>query len=359
MPEHVPQRVAALEGKQNQLGSSQQGPLRAPAVSGLKYENLAKEDRAIAERLERLRQDTKPKSLPSLSEMESRLAALKNDPVKHVPSTQEMEDRLAVLQGRSPPSKMPAPVHQPLDSRAQAEKVDDLLTQLTEEVAIDENYNPGAPSEVVSPHSLNDLSRGNEGSDWKSCAADLDPKRLEEEKNKLLAEAAIELREENTRQEKILEVAKRLAVLQGKDPNTVTLKDYTLPDSDEELDEEAIQRVLQQLSEEAALDEASVLNIPLDETSSAAPSEQNRSRKVKFKVPVPAVVARRPAEVTEAPNSDEEELPWCCICNENASLRCHDCDDDLYCQRCFREGHDEFDRKEHQTSSYRPPRKRR
>lgn len=42
---------------------------------------------------------------------------------------------------------------------------------------------------------------------------------LEEEKSRLLAEAAVELREENTRQERILALAKRLAVLQGQDPS--------------------------------------------------------------------------------------------------------------------------------------------
>lgn len=41
---------------------------------------------------------------------------------------------------------------------------------------------------------------------------------LEDEKSRLLAEAAVELQEENTRQERILAVAKRLAVLQGRDP---------------------------------------------------------------------------------------------------------------------------------------------
>uniref|UniRef100_A0A8C0GWP6 Zinc finger FYVE-type containing 19 n=1 Tax=Chelonoidis abingdonii TaxID=106734 RepID=A0A8C0GWP6_CHEAB len=324
-PENYKKRVAALEAKQNQLTGLQKGPVKPQGGAGSRYQGLSKEDRAIAERLERLKEETKPKSIPSQAEIESRLAALKDDPRKPIPSTQEMEDRLAALQGRALPSKTPRPVHQPPDTRTQVQQSDDLLTQLAEEVAIDESYSPGT---------LNDLNRRSEGG---ISTADLDPKQLEEEKNKLLAEAAAELREENTREEKILEVAKKLAALRGQDPEKVTLEDYKLPDSDEELtEEEAIQRVLKQLTEEAALDEASGFNIPIQ-------------------APTATASAKKSIPIAKAEDSDEEELPWCCICNEDATLRCHDCDDDLYCQRCFREGHDEFDRKEHCTSSYHPP----
>ncbi|NXW42436.1 ANCHR regulator, partial [Nyctiprogne leucopyga] len=342
-PENYKKRVAAFEAKQNQLKEQQKAAAKPAGQAGSRYQGLSKEDRAIAERLERLREERKPKAIPTQAEIEARLAALKEDCRGPVPSAQEMEDRLAVLQGREPPSQAPRPVHQPPDTRSLVQQTDDLLTQLSEEVAIDEHYRPRVQPQAVSSQSLNDLNRESEDG---VCPANLDPKQLEEEKSKLLAEAAAELREENTRQEKILQVAKRLAALRGEDPEKVTLETYKLPDSDEEVaEEEAIRRVLKQLTEEAALDEASGFNIPPDETTQPGPSQQNLHKKVKQKTP--ATTALGSADV-----SDEDELPWCCICNEDATLRCHGCDGDLYCQRCFREGHDEFDLKDHHTSRY-------
>ncbi|NXN42386.1 ANCHR regulator, partial [Rhinoptilus africanus] len=342
-PENYKKRVAAFEAQQKQLKEQKKASTKPPGQAASRYQGLSKEDRAIAERLERLREERKPKSIPTQAEIEARLAALKEDCRGPVPSTREMEDRLAVLQGRDPPSQAPRPVHQPPDTRSLVQQTDDLLTQLSEEVAIDEHYRPRVQAEAVSGQRLNDLNRESEDC---VCPANLDPKQLEEEKNKLLVEAAAELREENTRQEKILQVAKRLAALRGEDPEKVTLETYKLPDSDEEVaEEEAIRRVLKQLTEEAALDEASGFNIPLDQTTQPRASQQNLRKKAKQKTPTTTALVK-------ADDSDEDELPWCCICNEDATLRCHGCDGDLYCQRCFREGHDEFDLKDHHTSRY-------
>ncbi|NXR11020.1 ANCHR regulator, partial [Semnornis frantzii] len=327
-PENYKKRVAAFEAKQNQMKEQQKASTKPTGQTGSGYMGLSKEDRAIAERLERLREERKPKSVPTQAEIEARLAALKEDCWRPVPSTQEMEDRLAVLQGRDPPSQAPRPVHQPPDTRSLVQQTDDLLTQLSEEVAIDEHYRPRVQPQATSSQSLNDLNQDSEDS---VCPANLDLKQLEEEKNKLLAEAAAELREDNTRQEKILQVARRLAALKGEDPEKVTLEMYQLPDSDEEVaEEEAIRRVLKQLTEEAALDEASGFNIPPDQTTQPGYSLQNLPKKANQKSQTPTATA-----LARADDSDEDELPWCCICNEDATLRCHGCDGDLYCQRCF------------------------
>uniref|UniRef100_A0A8C5LE31 Abscission/NoCut checkpoint regulator n=1 Tax=Jaculus jaculus TaxID=51337 RepID=A0A8C5LE31_JACJA len=312
-PQNYKKRVEALEAKQKPSTSRSQG--------------LSEQDQVIADRLARLRQENKPKSLPSQAEIEARLAALKEELQGSIPSTEEMEARLAALQDRVPSFHTPRPAYQAPDTRTQAQQTQDLLTQLEAEEAIDKCQKQRVAS------LQNDLNQGgvrNQRTNAQGQAS----LSLEEEKNRLLAEAAVELREENTRQEQILALAKRLAILQGQDPNRVKFQDYHLPDSDVDEDEE-IQRVIQQLTEEAVLDEASGFNIPVEP---AAPSQA------------------QPCRARTKTQAEEDELPWCCICNEDAILRCSGCDGDLYCARCFRDGHVNFELKEHQTCVYHPPR---
>ncbi|XP_047594578.1 abscission/NoCut checkpoint regulator isoform X4 [Lutra lutra] len=303
-PQNYKKRVAALEAKQKPSTPQSQG--------------LIHQDQVIAERLARLRQQNKPKSVASQAEIEARLAALRDEPRGSILSTQEMEARLAALQGRVPPSQIPQLAHQTPDTRTQAQQAQDLLTEMAAQVAIDESCQQGGPAASVQ-NDLNQRGPGGQSTNSKGETT----WSLEEAKSRLLAEAAVELREENTRQERILALAKRLAVLRGEDPDKVTLQDYHLPDSDDEEDEEtAIRRVLQQLTEEAALDEASGFNIPVEPTL-RAPAQSCRAD------PEAQAMAARP-------EAEDEELPWCCICNEDATLRCAGCDGDLYCARCFR-----------------------
>lgn len=350
-PENYKKRVAALEAKQQAQstksfahGSSKSNNAITPPTKG-----MSKEDHAIAQRLQRLKEDTLPKKATSESEIESRLAALKS-PSQPVPSVQEMEDRLAALRGQPPPSQAPPPVHKPPENKTQTEQANDLVKQMTEEVAIDnQQFNP-----EYSVDALNDLSKGQRGAVEDNLAeAHEIAKQAEAAKARLLEEAMEELKKEQHSQNDILQMAKRLAQLKDQDPEKITLVDIQHPDSDEETEEETVMRVLKQLSEEVVLDEASGYNIHFEENK-----PKNNGEKKTKPTAAPFSRASSAAATAALSDSDEEELPWCCICNQDATLRCHSCDRDLYCNRCFREGHDKYDRMEHRTSSYAAPKKK-
>jgi hypothetical protein len=60
-----------------------------------------------------------------------------------------------------------------------------------------------------------------------------------------------------------------------------------------------------------------------------------------------------------APDEDSDEFkikefPWCIICNEDATLRCLECDGDLYCRSCFKECHKDADIRGHSSEPFKP-----
>ncbi|CAG8699858.1 2752_t:CDS:2, partial [Acaulospora colombiana] len=44
-------------------------------------------------------------------------------------------------------------------------------------------------------------------------------------------------------------------------------------------------------------------------------------------------------DISDLIGDDDDPDTWCCICNEDATIKCRDCQGDLYCGECFKEGH--------------------
>jgi abscission/NoCut checkpoint regulator len=120
------------------------------------------------------------------------------------------------------------------------------------------------------------------------------------------------------------DIERRLAALRGQDLEKTRQQIEQI----EETEEEETQRIMKQYLEEAKLDDI------LD------PEEQE----------IISTVPQAPG----AKKEDLEELPFCEICNEDASLRCLECEN-LFCAACFREFHDEEDYKTHKTKPYQAP----
>lgn len=68
------------------------------------------------------------------------------------------------------------------------------------------------------------------------------------------------------------------------------------------------------------------LNLPSTPTTKPSSSRPKVTAKLKPKSNLPTY-------------TDDDIESWCCICNEDAEVKCLGCDGDLYCQTCWTEGH--------------------
>ncbi|KAF2278132.1 uncharacterized protein EI97DRAFT_354120, partial [Westerdykella ornata] len=74
--------------------------------------------------------------------------------------------------------------------------------------------------------------------------------------------------------------------------------------------------------------------------SSPAPSTNNSDDLTLPSVPTAFKSKSQSHTLSNLPTfTDEEIASWCCICNDDATLKCLGCDGDLYCRDCWMEGH--------------------
>nr|XP_045600822.1 abscission/NoCut checkpoint regulator-like [Procambarus clarkii]XP_045600823.1 abscission/NoCut checkpoint regulator-like [Procambarus clarkii]XP_045600824.1 abscission/NoCut checkpoint regulator-like [Procambarus clarkii]XP_045600825.1 abscission/NoCut checkpoint regulator-like [Procambarus clarkii] len=111
------QSTTSLEKSLQMISPPQQAPVTIYPGPSAGISNLSKADLEIAQRLQNLRQSHMD-SLPTEEEMASRLAHLKGLPADHY-------------------TKPQGAIHQPPDTRTQAEKADGLLSQVMDELALE------------------------------------------------------------------------------------------------------------------------------------------------------------------------------------------------------------------------------
>ncbi|XP_070502857.1 abscission/NoCut checkpoint regulator [Chironomus tepperi] len=119
------------------------------------------------------------------------------------------------------------------------------------------------------------------------------------------------------------DIERRLALLRGQDVSKIKAP---LPDYSDETEQEELDRTIMQYLEEAKLPD-------LEETIES-----------EFMKSIPKPENKK----------DIEELPFCEICNEDAVIRCLECEN-IFCHRCFLEFHEEEDYKTHKTKPYQAP----
>lgn len=133
-----------------------------------------------------------------------------------------------------------------------------------------------------------------------------------------------DVKPESSQSGTIEDIERRLAVLRGQDLETTKQQIEQIA----ETEEEETMRTMKQYLDEAKLDD-----VVLD------PDEQE----------LISTIPQAPGE-----KKDLDELPFCEICNEDASLRCLECEN-LFCASCYREFHEEEDYKAHKTKPYQAP----
>lgn len=390
-PENYKKRVAALQEREKSGSTGIAHQTKGHSLKGqdqkVKPAGVSQADWDIQQRLLKLRED---KKLPTVNA-----------------SNENIDDRLANLKGMDPARYKAAqkPKYQAPDRRTQQEQINDLLEEIGSEVELDSHL-PDPVTEIeqrlaqlrrpvsdtattsqdkntpdrndLNKTSLRDSQSFNSNIDGgsqdskpatvtgstkdKPPEAKADDEISPEEVTRILNETAQTLEEDARKALKGLEedkeIMKRLQEVKQrrKQSSTDVNRDDALSSSDsdndaeEEDDEQLKAKIIRQALEEAKLDMAAAKDgINPDEATTDKADKRDGRKKSNL---------QSPADEKDDDWYDPDELPYCCICTEDATVRCLGCDRDLYCDTCLREGHKELGLTDHATLKYTPPKEK-
>ncbi|KAI9713772.1 MAG: hypothetical protein M1828_001366 [Chrysothrix sp. TS-e1954] len=102
------------------------------------------------------------------------------------------------------------------------------------------------------------------------------------------------------------------------------------PRDDALLDQQAANEYVQNALSDAAVETSGADELELPSAPTAAPQGPSATEPKD---------SRRLSKYKLSNYTDEDTETWCTICNDDATLMCKGCDSDLYCSRCWKEGH--------------------
>lgn len=277
---------------------SLENPARPPIVVYLQDQRLknlkhglTSVDQEILSRLEKLREERKQQPAPNEEEIARRLASLKGQDPDYMQAISRKQ------------------VYMIPDTRSDTEKTHDLIKQYMEEDALAAKLEK--PEDEIARRLA--ILRGEQSvsqkQQEKTIEGGSDTAVYVDNSDALLAK----LRTEVSDAGEAKDLSERLRKL--------TVKKKMSIDGSSSDEEENPEHVIKR-----AVDEVSLPSVGASETGS---------------------------KNTQFSEDMDTELPWCIICNEDATKRCHGCNGDLYCDRCYAEGHDVWDMKEHKTSPFK------
>ncbi|XP_034250178.1 abscission/NoCut checkpoint regulator isoform X2 [Thrips palmi] len=233
---------------------------------------------------------------------------------ENVPSDDELARRLAMLKGVDLDDHTPkkTSTHQAPDNRSAEQQSNDLFSQCKEEVEIDSKI-PNPDDEIR--------------------------ERLNRLRGQIDVPAQVSSTEGSEKVVTLDEIAQILSQVKMEASEKGTQPDFATIVSLETLRAQVVKET-DKIGEESDSDEEAAAAKIISKVQAQVDLEKSCGIEVSDE-----------EEAMDAEN--DEELPWCIICNEDAKIRCLGCDRDLYCKSCFQEGHMDEDMKCHSFEPYK------